>query len=73
MNGKNKKKRVKVCVAKLRDDFILLKIENFHTYVGHLANEVAKCSQTGTSKRRGGIKSVSVKTLTSPAKPLPVS
>ena len=54
MNGKIK--RIKICFVKLRDDLILLKIVNFYKYVGSLASEITKYSQTKTSKGQGFIK-----------------
>jgi len=44
------------CFAELCDDLILLKIVNFHKYIGRLVNKIAKCGQTETSKTQGGIK-----------------
>ena len=70
-----KQKWIKVCFAELCNDFILLKIANFHKYVGSLANEITRWSQTRMSerqKKRGHTKE-SIKTLTYIAQSLPVS
>ena len=53
---KQMKKETKVCFAKLHNNLILLKIVNFHKYVGSLVNEIAEFSQTKISKRKGNIK-----------------
>ena len=63
---------IKWCFVELCNDLILLKIVNFHKYVGSSANEITKCSQIGTYKRqRGHKKKGSVRTQTYDVKPLP--
>ena len=47
------KLKIKVYFAELYDDFILLKIVNFHKYVGSLVAKITKCNQTKISKRQG--------------------
>jgi len=60
--------------AEICDGLILLKITNFNKHVGSLANEIAKCSQIGTSKiQRGHKKRGPIKMLTFTIKSVSIS